>query len=251
MNSTHHAASRLVLYGIAGAAALISPEVQARTHVSVGVSIGASWPHSHRPAYCPPPVVYCPPPVVHCPPPVVHHYSHRSYGRGHVVRYLPSSSVCVTYGTSVYYRCDNVYYQPCSTGYIIVEPPPTIIYTSPAPVVYTTPAPVIYTPPAPVYQVVSQPAPTPVAAPAPVQVSAPAYRAIWVGPVEYEIRDGQFFRRTYEGAVWTEPPYGAVTQMLPVGHKSVWFKGVEFFECDKTYYRKTPEGYKVVPAPWI
>ena len=165
MNSTHHAASRLVLCGIAGAAALISPEVQARTHVSVGVgiSVGSCWPSPRPIVHCPPPVVYCPPPpVVHCPPPVVHHHSYsRGYNRGYVVRSLPSSSVCVTYGSSVYYRSENVYYQPCSTGYVIVEPPPTVIYTAPAPVVYTAPAPVIYTPPAPVYQVVSQPAPAP------------------------------------------------------------------------------------------
>ena len=91
---------------------------------------------------------------------MVHHHSYsRGYNRGYVVRSLPSSSVCVTYGSSVYYRSENVYYQPCSTGYVIVEPPPTVIYTAPAPVVYTAPAPVIYTPPAPVYQVVSQPAP--------------------------------------------------------------------------------------------
>ncbi len=217
MNSIHHAASRFVLGGIAAAAGLIAPEAQARTNVSVGISLGTSWPHSHPAPYCAPVVQrpYCPPP------------------RGCFVRELPRSCVSVSFGRSVYYRYENVYYQPCSTGYVVVEPPPpTVIYTNPAPV----------------YQVVN-PAPAPVVVQAPAP-AAPDYHAIWVGNVEYEIRDGQFFRRTYEGSVWSEPPFGAITSMLPVGHKSVWFKEVEYFECESTYYRKTPEGYKVIPAPW-
>lgn len=66
--------------------------------------------------------------------------------RGVVVTYLPAGYRTVFIGGTTYYEYENVYYQPCPTGYVVVQPPamtndyvsPNVVY---APTPYTaTPA---------------------------------------------------------------------------------------------------------------
>ena len=137
---------------------------------------------------------------------------------------MPPRYSRVYFGSSLFYRYDIVYYQSCSDGYVVVEPPTTTVVHVPAAVLAT-------------------------AAPA-----APAkdddYQSAWVGDVEYQFKDGQFFKRTAEGLVWAEAPLGAVTKTLPGDARSVWYEDIEYFECDDVYFRKTPDGFKVIEVPW-
>ncbi|WP_052361677.1 DUF6515 family protein [Geminisphaera colitermitum] len=148
---------------------------------------------------------------------------------GCVVPVLPPRYARVYVGNTFYYRYDDIYYQQVSNGYMVVA--------APAPVVVN---------PAPATQVVvSQPA-----TPAPVVKMAEGAQSVWVGDVEYLFKDGQFFRKTKDGLIWSEAPMGAITRTLPLDATSVWYQDIEYFECDNIYFRKTPDGYKVVTAPW-
>ncbi|EIP98770.1 hypothetical protein OpiT1DRAFT_03237 [Opitutaceae bacterium TAV1] len=149
--------------------------------------------------------------------------------RGCIVPVLPPSYARVYVGGVFYYRYDNIYYRQVDSGYMVVDAPVVVTTTT------TTRAPGVVTP----------------ATPAPAVVTTTdGTRSVWVGDVEYLFRDGQFFRRTADGLVWSEAPLGAVTRTLPKDATSVWYQDVEYFECDGIYFRKTPDGYKVIPAPW-
>jgi len=131
--------------------------------------------------------------------------------RGAVLRGLPAYCTRVYVGDVVYYRYGDVYYQPYEHGYIVVDAPKVVV---------------------------------------PPTVANEEYQSVWVGENEFLFRDGQFFRRTAEGMVWTPAPMGAVTKVLPRDAQSVWHQEVEYFDCDGVLFKKTPEGYRVVEAPW-
>lgn len=159
-------------------------------------------------------------------------YGHGRHGyhvvrapRGCVVRDLHPRHTSILIGGSLYYRYNNVYYQSCPGGYVVVDPPRTTVVK--------------------------------VAAPAAQSASDDTrenkdseYQSAWVGDVEYLFKDGQFFKRTSEGLVWSEAPLGAITKVLPDDARTIWYEEIEFFECDDVCFRKTPDGYKVVVAPW-
>ena len=213
---------RHLLVGLAGFSCCWLAEARAETHVSVGVSVGVPLPHGYaevsagRDRY----------------------YYHRgtfyrpgNYGyqvirapRGCVVRELPPRYSRVYFGSSLFYRYDNVYYQSCTDGYVVVDPPSTTV--------------------------VHVPAPATVVPSAPAPAKTDDYQSAWVGDVEYQFKDGQFFKRTSEGLVWAPAPLGAVTKLLPGDARSVWYEDIEYFDCDDVYFRKTPDGYKVIEAPW-
>jgi hypothetical protein len=132
--------------------------------------------------------------------------------RGAILPTLPPGCVRIYTGNVLYFRFGDVYYRQAPAGYVIVD----------APVIEKQP---------------------------PVSV-AESYQSVWIGDVEYQFKDGQFFRRTADGLVWTPAPLGAVTKTLPSDAKSIWYQDVEYFESDSIYFRKTPDGYKVVTAPW-
>lgn len=132
--------------------------------------------------------------------------------RGAVLPHLPPGCVRIHTGGILYFRFGDVYYRQASAGYVIVD----------APVIEVQP---------------------PVTA-------AESYHSVWVGDVEYLFKDGQFFRKTADGLVWTEAPLGAVTGTLPSDAKSIWYQDIEYFESGGVFFRKTPDGYKVVPTPW-
>lgn len=151
---------------------------------------------------------------------------------GCVVPALPPRYARVYVGGVFYYRYDDIYYQQVNNGYMVVATP--VVTTSP--VAVTVPATQV---------VVAQPA-----TPAPAVKITEGAQSVWVGDVEYLFKDGQFFRKTKDGLIWSEAPLGAVTRTLPPDATSVWYQDVEYFECDNIYFRKTPDGYKVIIAPW-
>ncbi len=226
MNLNFPSTVRVLLIGLICGSGFCLSEAKASSQVSVGVSVGVPFPRGyvevssgqeryyyHRGTfYRPGRYGYQ---VVHAP-------------RGCVVRELPSRYSRVYVGSSLYYRYDNVYYQNCSEGYVVVDPPTTVVVRVPASsaILSTTPA-------------------TPT-----VSNKADDYQSAWVGDVEYQFKDGQFFKRTSDGLVWAEAPLGAITKTLPADTRSVWYEDIEYFECEEIHFRKTPEGYKVIEAPW-
>lgn len=195
-------------------------EARADSRVSVGVSVGVPLPHGYVEVSSGRDRYYYHRGTFYRPGP--HGYYVTNAPRGCVVRDLPSRYSRVYFGSSLYYRYNNVYYQSCPEGYVVVDPPSTTVVR--------------------------------VAAPAAAAVSVPAkdndYQSAWVGDVEYQFKDGQFFKRTSEGLVWAEAPLGAITKTLPADSRSVWYEDIEYFECEDIYFRKTPDGYKVIEAPW-
>ena len=217
--------SRFLLIALAGASAITAIDSRAESHVGVDLSVGIPLPHGYAEVN-----------VGHD-----HYYYHRGtfyrpgrHGyyvvrapRGCIVRELPSRYARVYLGGALYYRYDDVYYQPCPDGYVVVDPPVTVV---------------------------NVPAPAAVVAPVAATPGQPAkendYQSVWVGDVEYQFHDGQFFKKTADGLVWAEAPLGALTKVLPADARSVWYQDIEYFECDEVYFRKTPDGYKVIEAPW-
>lgn len=205
------ASLRTLLLAVAGAAAVPAVPLRADSRVNVGVSLGIPLPHGYLDVMVG----------------REHYYTHRGvfyrrgpHGlmvvrapRGAIVRALPPHCARIHVGNVAYYRYADVYYRAVPQGYAVVEAP----------------------------AVVKAPPPTP---------AAVEYQSVWVGQTEYLFKDGQFFRKTPEGLVWTEAPLGAVTPTLPADATTVWYQDVEYIECDNVYFRKTPEGYKVVPSPF-
>lgn len=233
MNALPSIPSRFLLLALTGVGAVAVPVAKAEAHVDVGVSIGVPFRHGYA-------VVSVGPDRYYYHRGVFYRPGHHGYvvvraPRGAIVRELPPFHSRVYVGSTVYYRYGDVFYQPCPEGYVVVDSP-LVVATPPSTVVVTQ------TPPA-------QPAPAP-AAPASSAVVGDDYQTVWVGDVQYQFKDGQFFKKTADGLVWAEAPVGAITKALPQDAKSVWYQDIEYFECDDVYFRKTPEGYKVVLAPW-
>lgn len=212
--------SRVLLAGLIGLCSLCPTLLQASSRVRVGVSVGVPLPRGYAEVSVGRDRYYYHRGTFYRPG--RHGYYVTRAPRGVVVRDLPSRYARVYIGSSLYYRYDNVYYQSCPDGYVVVDPPSTVVVRVPAPSGTT--------------------------------ISAPAkeddYQSAWVGDVEYSFKDGQFFKRTSEGLVWSEAPLGAVIKELPGDARSVWYQEVEYFDCDDVYFRKTPDGYKVIDAPW-
>ena len=125
---------------------------------------------------------------------------------------LPPYCTRIYFGTSVYYRYGDVFYQPTRDGYIVVDQP--------------------------------------VAESLPPVKAVEDYQSVWVGQAEYLFKNGQFFSKTPDGMIWVAAPLGAITKNLPSDAQSVWYQGVEYYDSDDVYFRKTPDGYQVVSAPW-
>jgi len=213
---------RVLLLGLTGFSCIGLTDLQAGSRVSIGVSVGVPLPHGYMDVSSGRDRYYYHRGTFYRP-------GHSGYyvvqaPRGCVVRELPPRYSRVYFGSSLFYRYDNVYYQSCRDGYVVVDPPTTTVIHVPAAVV----------------------ASAPVSAP----VKEVEYQSAWVGDVEYQFKDGQFFKRTSEGLVWAEAPLGAITKTLPGDARSVWYQDIEYFECDDVCFRKTPEGFKVIEAPW-
>ncbi len=194
------------------------PDTAAKTDVSIGVNIGMRLPNGAvklkvgKNDY--------------------HYHDGRYYrktNRGHVVvraprgaviHRLPRGYTTVVLGGRTYFRFDGVYYTRNPYGYIVVDAP-TVVH------VKETSSEVVST-----------------------KSAAPEQVSVWLDDSEFLLMDGQFFRKSPDGLVWIEPPYGALSNELPQGTKSIWYKEIEYFEHKKVYLRKTPDGYEVIPAPW-
>lgn len=227
MNAFNLATFRFLTLALTGVGAVAVPAVRAGQHVDVGVSIGVPFRHGYAVVSVGPERYYYHRGVFYRPG--RHGYVVVRAPRGAIVRELPPYHSRVYVGSAVYYRYGDVFYQPCPEGYIVVDSP-LVVTTPPSTTVVTpTPAP---------------------ASPAPAAPISDDYQTVWVGEVQYQFRDGQFFKKTADGLVWTEAPVGAITKTLPPDARSVWYQDIEYFECDDVYFRKTPEGYKVVLAPW-
>ena len=113
------APSRVILAGLAVAALLAVPALQA--DVRVGVSLGFELPHGYAEVR-----------VGHD-----RYYTHRGVfyqrgprgyvvvraPRGAILRTLPPYCTRIYVGSAVYYRYGDVYYQPAREGYVVVEAP--------------------------------------------------------------------------------------------------------------------------------
>lgn len=221
MKITTFGFSRILWLGLAGIGLGLT-EAQASSHVSVGVSVGVPLPHGYAEVSAGRDRYYYHRGTFYRPG--RHGYYVTNAPRGCVVRELPSRYSRVYFGSSLYYRYNNVYYQSCPEGYVVVDPPSTTV--------------------------IHVPAPSAPAASVPTKDKDEDYQSVWVGDVEYQFKDGQFFKRTSEGLVWAEAPLGAITKTLPSDTRSVWYEEIEYFECDDIYFRKTPDGYKVIDVPW-
>lgn len=219
MNTLRSSIFRSLALAVAGAGALAgSATMRADPHVNVGVSIGVPMPRGYAEVRVGRDQFYYHRGTFYRPGPRGGYYVVRA-PHGAIVRELPPRCSRVYVGGIWYWRYDDIYYRAVPEGYIVVDSP--VVVTSATATVAPTP------PPAPVVE-----------------------QTVWVGDVEYVFKDGQFFRRTAEGLVWTEPPLGALTKTLPADATSVWYQGVEYYECDDVYFHKTPSGYEVVKAPW-
>lgn len=231
MNALSLVPSRWLLVALAGAGAVAVPAVRADTQVDVGISIGVPFRHGYAVVSLGSDRYYYHRGVFYRPG--RHGYVVVRAPRGAVVRELPPFHSRVYVGGTVYYRYGDVFYQRCPEGYVVVDSPLVTTLPPSTAVVTTTP---------PAAPVAAAPA-----TPAPVNDD---YQTVWVGDVQYQFRDGQFFKKTADGLVWAEAPVGAITRTLPADARSIWYQDIEYFECDDVYFRKTPEGYRVVLAPW-
>lgn len=222
MNLISAVSTRVLFLGITSFSFLGLAESRAATHVSVGVNVGVPLPRGYAEVSVGRDRYYYHRGTFYRPG--RHGYQVVRAPRGCVVRELPPRYSRVYVGGSLFYRYDNVYYRSSPDGYVVVDPPSTVVVQVPAPASSAT------------------------------TTVAPAkeddYQSAWVGDVEYQFKDGQFFKRTSEGLVWAEAPLGAITKTLPGDARSVWYEDIEYFECDDVYFRKTPDGYKVIEAPW-
>ena len=235
MNRSTAFCARVLLLALAGAGAfLIAPKAEASSRVGVNVSVGVPIPHGYahvrvgrddywyRGGNYYRPGRYGRPVWVHAP-------------RGAYVRHLPPSYSRYWHGNRVYYRYRDDFYQPYGDGYVVVEPPPTVVRQ--------------------VTRIEAAPPEThePMGASSNAigsQGAPEETHVVWVGDVAYEYKDGEFFKRSPEGLVWSEPPVGAVAKSLPADARTVWHEDIEYFESKGVYFRKTPDGYKVVNKPW-
>jgi hypothetical protein len=233
MNAFHLASFRFLALALAGMGAVAGPAARAGQQVDVGVSIGVPFRHGYAVVSVGPERYYYHRGVFYRPG--RHGYVVVRAPRGAIVRELPPFHSRVYVGNAVYYRYGDVFYQPCPEGFVVVDSP--LVVTIPP-----STAVVRQAPPATASAAAAPPAPA-----APV---GDDFQTVWVGDVQYQFRDGQFFKKTADGLVWAEAPVGAITKTLPPDARSVWYQDIEYFECDDVYFRKTPEGYKVVLAPW-
>jgi len=203
---------RSLLFLTLGAASLAVPTLsRASTHVNVGIGVGVAVPRGYTEVRVGPDRYYYHRGVYYRPGPRGYYVVRAP--RGAYIRTLPPHYTRIYVGGVYYYRYGDVYYQPSREGYIVVDPPPTVVASAPAPVK-------------------EEP------------------QSVWVGNVEYQFKDGQFFTKNADGLVWAPAPLGAVTYKLPPDAKSVWYQENEYFEVDDVYFKKTPDGYKVIEAPW-
>jgi len=196
-----------------GAAGLLAVPALSRaaTHVSVGVGVGVPLPYGYSEVRVGSDRYYYHRGVYYRPGPHGYYVVHAP--RGAYIHALPPHYTRVYVGGTYYYRYGDVYYQTYRNGYMVVDPPPAVVASIPAPVK-------------------EEP------------------QTVWVGDVEYQYKDGQFFTKNADGLVWAPAPLGAITKTLPAEARSVWYQENEYFECDEVYFKKTPDGYKVIEAPW-
>jgi hypothetical protein len=206
---------RILLATAAGAAALTLTDLRAEPRVDVGLSVGIPLPHGYLDVNVGRDHFYMHRGIYYRRGP--HGYMVVPAPRGAIIRVLPPHCPRYYVNGVFYYRYGDVFYQEVPNGYVVCEPPVTVVQQA---------ATAVPTPPAQQYQ------------------------SVWVGQTEYLFKDGQFFTKTPDGLVWSEAPLGAVTKVLPSDATSIWYEENEYFECDGVYFHKTPDGYKVVTAPW-
>lgn len=196
---------------LAAAAALVPSSAQARGHWETKVSVGVGLPHGAvRVSVGHEPYFYH--------GGVFYRHNHNRYfvvrpPRGAFVRHIPRHFSRVYVGGTVYFRDEDIYYRTVPGGYVVVDEPVVVEKSTPAP-------------------------------------ADSGYLPVWAGDREYFIKDGQFFRKTPQGYVWTEAVLGATTQHLPDDAVSVWYEDQEYFESKNLFFKNTPKGFTVVETPW-
>ena len=128
-------------------------------------------------------------------------------------------SSCVVGGLT-YYTHGSRYYRPYNTGYVVVSDPYISVPRTRTVVTRT------------------------------VSSKYEDYPRIWVSGQEFLIDEGELFKITSNGLVWSEITLGAVATSLPTHASSVWFKEVEYYEAGGIYFQRVPEGYRIIRPPW-
>jgi hypothetical protein len=181
---------------------------------------------------------------------VPYYYRGRPYYHGGFHRHLPRHYTRVYVGDVMYYRSNDIFYRPYDDGYVIVDSPYTTTRVIERRVAVPAQEEVVVDP----SREIGASSTTAPSAPSTSAVpSAPypdQFQIVWLGDVQYQYDNGQFFKKTADGLVWTEAPFGATCKQLPPDAKSVWYQENEFWTVDGVFFRKTPDGYRVVQQPW-
>jgi hypothetical protein len=144
------------------------------------------------------------------------------YGSGYGGYYnsLPFGYSSCVVGGLTYYTHGSRYYRPYNTGYVIVSDPYVSVPRTRTVVTRT------------------------------VSNKYEDYPRIWVNGQEFLIDEGELFKITSNGLVWSEITLGAVASSLPTHASSVWYKEVEYYEAGGLYFQRVPEGYRIIRPPW-
>ncbi len=174
---------------------------------------------------------------------------------------LPHGAARVTVGGSPYWEHRGVYYQRRGDRYVIVRAPRgatvRVLPRGHTRVVirgrtYYRVRDVYYVRRGKEYVIVEAPGATPADDPFAHEIgSESGIVRVWLDGRSYQVHDGQFFQSTPAGLVWTEAPYGAITAELPAGALTKWYQDNEYFDYEGVVFRRSPDGFKVVPAPWV
>lgn len=125
-----------------------------------------------------------------------HGYYWNNYSLGAVLGAVPAGYVPLYVGGNPYDYYQGVYYQPSSSGYIVVTPP--------------------------LGAVVPQP--------------PPGAEAIPVGPTVYYYAAGAFYLQEPQGFVVVAPPPGIIITYLPPGAVPVNINGAIYYQADGAYF---------------
>jgi hypothetical protein len=249
--------SRIVALAIVvgGGAFAATSAYAGRTHVDFGVSLGIpidhgrgyvginvghhdyrygrqyGYRHGYRGGYVP------------------YYYRGRPYYHGGFYRALPRHYTRVYVGDVLYYRANDIYYRPYDDGFVIVDSPYTTTRVIERRVAVPVQERVVVDPSQEIGSSGAVSSATTTST-APATPYPDQFQVVWLGDVQYQYDNGQFFRKTADGLVWSEAPYGATCKQLPPDAKSVWYQENEFWSVDGVFFRKTPDGYRVVQQPW-
>jgi uncharacterized protein DUF6515 len=125
-----------------------------------------------------------------------HLYFWSDYYPGYAINTLPPGYSSIYAEGNPYYYYDGVYYEPGSSGYVVVSPP--------------------------LGAVVGQ--------------LPPGAQAIALGPNIYYYAGGAFYEQEPQGFVVVSPPLGATVSMLPPGATPVTINGNLYYQVDGAYF---------------